>query len=95
MALFGDVLCVHWSVSVLLLFGFGWIHCQQPHSAWHRAGLCLGCTELRTDHRDAAPKQGWHKAKLTRSGSCCLTTLHIEQDRMGTSTCVRQHRQLR
>lgn len=77
------------SVSMPLLLGFGWIHSQQLHSAWRRAGLCLGCTELRTDHRGVVPEQGWLRAKLTHSGSFCLTSLHMEQGRMGISGCMR------
>lgn len=99
MALCGELLkqcsvCTR-SVSMPLLLGFGWMHSQQLRSAWRRAGLCLGCTELRTDHRDLAPKQGWHRAKLTCAGSFCLTSLHMEQGRMGISACAREHRQLR
>lgn len=68
-----------------LLLGFGWTHSQQLHSARCRAGLCLDCTELRTHHRGAASKQGWHRAKLTHSGSFCLASLRMEQSRMGIS----------
>lgn len=99
MALCGELLkqcsvCTR-SVSMPLLLGFGWMHSQQLRSAWRRAGLCLGCTELRTDHRGLAPKQGWHRDKLTFAGSFCLPSLHMEQGRMGISACAREHRQLR
>lgn len=72
-----------------LLLWFGWTHSQQLHSTWHRAGLALGCTELRTDLRGAAPEQGWLRAKLTHSGSFCLTSLHMEQGTKGISDCMR------
>lgn len=80
---------------MLLLLGFGRTHSQQLYSPWCGTGLCLGCTELRTEQRGVAPKQGWHRAKLTHSGSFCLISLHMEQSRMRISACMIEDRQLR